>query len=148
MSAEKGWIIEPQPTRYQREHGIEAWIEGHLLKGHHPYPAPTKENPEQWECKCYPDRADVVSVWRILTAEQSRHKWACMFGAARTTKFCAVLAALAAVVLSAGIAHADDQGPWQPDGPNGPTGGIQQYPSVSQTVPLACGMHFSIDKGT
>jgi hypothetical protein len=85
MGAERGWIIEPKPTRYQREHGIEAWIEGHRQKGHHPYPAPTKENPEKWECKCDPD-APWVSVWRILTAEQSRHKWACMFGAAKARR--------------------------------------------------------------
>lgn len=44
-------------------------MERHRRKGHHPYPAPTKENPERWECKCDPD-AKWTAVWRILTAEQ------------------------------------------------------------------------------
>jgi len=55
--------------------GLEAWIEKHREMGHHPYPAPTTENPERWECKCNPD-AKWTAVWRILTAEQIRHKFA------------------------------------------------------------------------
>ena len=63
MSAEKGWIIEPQPSK----HNVEAWAERHRLKGHHPHPAPTDENPERWDCDC-------SGVWRILTDEQIRIK--------------------------------------------------------------------------
>ena len=75
MSAERGWIIEPQPAAEQRKHSVEVWAERHRLEGHHPHPAPTKENPEQWECKCDPD-APWTAVWRILTAEQIRQKFA------------------------------------------------------------------------
>ena len=42
----------------------ERWIAAHQAMGHHPHPAPTKENPEQWECKCDPD-AVWTAVWRI-----------------------------------------------------------------------------------
>ena len=49
--------MTPTPTR---------WIAAHREMGHHPHPAPTKENPEQWECKCDPD-AVWIAVWRIHT---------------------------------------------------------------------------------
>jgi hypothetical protein len=51
------------------------WIAAHRALGHHPHPAPTKENPEQWECKCDPD-AVWTAVWRILTPRQVRQKFA------------------------------------------------------------------------
>jgi len=57
----------------------ERWIEEHRARGHHPYPAPTKANPEQWECKCDPD-ANWRAVWRILTLEQTQYKFSAMFG--------------------------------------------------------------------
>jgi hypothetical protein len=75
MSAERGWIGDPQPTAEQRKHSVETWVERHRLEGHHPHPAPTDENPERWECKCEPD-APWTAVWRILTPEQVRHKFA------------------------------------------------------------------------
>jgi hypothetical protein len=53
----------------------QGWIEKHWEMGHHPYPAPTTANPERWECKCDPD-AKWTAVWRILTAEQIRQKFA------------------------------------------------------------------------
>ena len=28
----------------------ERWIAAHQAMGHHPHPAPTKENPEEWDC--------------------------------------------------------------------------------------------------
>jgi len=71
MSAERGWIVEPQPAR----HGVEKWVAHHRGLGHHPHPAPTEENPERWECKCDPD-APWTAVWRILTPEQVRQKFA------------------------------------------------------------------------
>ena len=42
----------------------ERWIAAHQAMGHHPHPAPTRENPEEWECKCAPD-AVWTAVWRI-----------------------------------------------------------------------------------
>lgn len=74
MSAEKGWIIEPIPPTPYLVHGVEAWAQRHRDEGHHPYPAPTKKNPEQWECDC-PD-TPLIAVWRILTPEQIRQKFA------------------------------------------------------------------------
>jgi hypothetical protein len=47
----------------------------HRGQGHNPLPAPTDENPEQWLCKCDPD-ATWTAVWRILTPEQVRQKFA------------------------------------------------------------------------
>ena len=74
LSAERGWIGDPQPTTEQRKHSVEAWAERHRLEGHHPHPAPTKENPERWECEC--PGITGVAVWRILTGEQIRQKFA------------------------------------------------------------------------
>jgi hypothetical protein len=71
MSAERGWICEPQPAR----HSVEEWVAHHRGQGHNPLPAPTDENPEQWLCKCDPD-ATWTAVWRILTPEQVRQKFA------------------------------------------------------------------------
>ncbi len=85
MSAQCGWIGDPQPTAEQRKHSVEAWAERHRLEGHHPYPAPTKENPEKWECKCDPD-APWVSVWRILTPDQIRQKFAHLGRAAKARR--------------------------------------------------------------
>jgi hypothetical protein len=85
MSAEKGWIIEPIPPTPYWVHGVEAWAQRHRDEGHHPYPAPTKENPEKRECKCDPD-APWTAVWRILTPEQTREKFSKMFGAARARR--------------------------------------------------------------
>ena len=65
MSAERGWIIEPQPQK----HSVEAWAERHRRAGHHPQPTPTTENPERWDCEC-------GGLWRILTPEQIRQKFA------------------------------------------------------------------------
>jgi hypothetical protein len=48
---------------------VEAWAERHRRVGHNPHPAPTKENPERWDCEC-------GHLWRILTAEQVRQKFA------------------------------------------------------------------------
>jgi hypothetical protein len=45
------------------------WVENHLLEGHHPRPAPTVANPERWDCEC-------GYIWRILTIEQLRQKFA------------------------------------------------------------------------
>jgi hypothetical protein len=70
MSAERGWIVPPRPN----PHSVEAWAERHRRDGHHPYPAPTAENPERWECKCDPDAA-WTAVWRILTLEQTERKF-------------------------------------------------------------------------
>jgi hypothetical protein len=71
MSAERGWIVPPRPN----PHSVDAWAERHRRDGHHPHPAPTAENPEQWQCKCDPD-ALWTAVWRILTPEQIRQKFA------------------------------------------------------------------------
>jgi hypothetical protein len=73
MSAERGWIGEPQPNR--REQMREQWIAHHREQGHEPYAAPTKENPECWECRCDPDAVG-IAVWRILTVEQIRQEFA------------------------------------------------------------------------
>jgi hypothetical protein len=51
------------------------WIDHHRALGHHPYPAPTSENPERWECKCDPDSA-WTAVRRILTPRQIAQKFA------------------------------------------------------------------------
>ncbi len=76
MSAERGWIADPPIPRANEP---QEWIEKHRALGHHPYPAPTTKNPEQWKCKCDPD-SKWTTYWRILTAEQTRHKFTCMFG--------------------------------------------------------------------
>jgi hypothetical protein len=48
---------------------VEEWAERHRRAGHHPQPTPTNENPERWDCDC-------GALWRILTAEQVRQKFA------------------------------------------------------------------------
>jgi hypothetical protein len=53
----------------------EGWIQKHRDLGHNPYPAPTAENPECWECKCDPD-AGWTAIWRILTIRQIQQKFA------------------------------------------------------------------------
>ena len=68
MSAERGWIIEPPPPGYSY-YSVEAWAQRHRDMGHHPQPAPTPENPERWDCDCR-------TIWRILTGEQIRQKFA------------------------------------------------------------------------
>jgi hypothetical protein len=50
-------------------HGVEEWAAHHRGQGHHPHPAPTHDNPEEWACDC-------GTVWRILTMEQTRQKFA------------------------------------------------------------------------
>jgi hypothetical protein len=50
-------------------HGVEEWVERHRLDGHYPHHAPTQENPERWDCEC-------GYIWRILTVEQLRLKFA------------------------------------------------------------------------
>jgi hypothetical protein len=70
MSAERGWIVPPRPN----PHSVEAWAESHRQQGHHPRPAPTKENPEMWICDC--PGTNLVAVWRILTLEQIKRKYA------------------------------------------------------------------------
>jgi len=64
MSAEHGWIIESQPSKYS----VEVWAQRHRDEGHHPHPAPTPENPERWDCDC-------GGVNRILTVEQIAKKF-------------------------------------------------------------------------
>jgi hypothetical protein len=53
----------------------EEWVAQHRCLGHQPRPAPTSENPERWECRCDPE-AVWIAVWRILTPEQVRPKFA------------------------------------------------------------------------
>lgn len=53
----------------------DEWVAQHRCQGHHPHPAPTNENRERWECKCDPE-AVWTAVWRILTPEQVRQKFA------------------------------------------------------------------------
>lgn len=76
MSAEQGWIADPPPPRANT---LQRWIERHRALGHYPYPAPNTANPEKWECKCDPD-SNWTAVWRILTLEQIKHKFTCMYG--------------------------------------------------------------------
>jgi hypothetical protein len=64
-------------------HGVEEWAAHHRGQGHNPHPAPTRENPERWECKCDPD-AVWTAVWRILTPAQVRQKFAHLWSTART----------------------------------------------------------------
>src|SRR5271167_1139414 len=80
LSAERGWICEPQPAR----HGVEEWAALHRSLGHDPHPAPTDENPERWECEC--PGITGVAVWRILTAEQIRMKFAHLGAAAKARR--------------------------------------------------------------
>jgi hypothetical protein len=71
MSSERGWIVSPRPN----PNSVEAWVQRHRSEGHQPYPNPTLENPERWDCKCDPD-AVWTTVWRILTPKQIRQKFA------------------------------------------------------------------------
>ena len=48
---------------------VEEWAERHRRVGHHPQSTPTNENPERWDCEC-------GGLWRILTLEQIRQKFA------------------------------------------------------------------------
>ena len=59
--------------------GVEVWAERHRLEGHHPHPAPTKENPERWDCDC-------GGVNRILAGEQTRQKFAHLGAAAKARR--------------------------------------------------------------
>lgn len=43
----------------------EEWAQCHRDAGHHPYSAPTEENPERWDSDC-------GHIWRILTLEHIR----------------------------------------------------------------------------
>jgi hypothetical protein len=53
------------------------------------------------------------------------------------------------MLLSAGSATADPTPtPYQPGGAGGPIGGIQPYPAICATAPLACAMHYDPDRGT
>ena len=54
---------------------LRGMVAHHRCLGHNPHPAPTIENPERWECKCDPE-AVWTAVWRILTPEQVRQKFA------------------------------------------------------------------------
>ena len=47
----------------------EEWVAHHRCQGHNPHPAPTKENPERWDCDC-------GGINRILTVEQIAKKFA------------------------------------------------------------------------
>jgi hypothetical protein len=69
LNAERGWICEPQPEKDLRQQ----WIDRHRDVGHEPYAAPSRENPERWECDC-PETSG-IAVWRILTAEQLRQRY-------------------------------------------------------------------------
>ena len=80
MSAERGWIVPPRPN----PQSVEAWAERHRRDGHHPHRAPTDENPERWECEC--PGITGVAVWRILTAEQIRMKFAHLGAAAKARR--------------------------------------------------------------
>ena len=73
-AAERGreFIFETVDDHTQRH---ETWIAAHQALGHDPHPAPTRENPEMWECKCDPD-AVWTAIWRILTPKQVRQKFA------------------------------------------------------------------------
>ena len=73
MTARKGWVFGPPP--FNPNSTAEAWAQRHRDEGHHPYPAPTTENPERWDCEC-------GYIWRILTEKQTRQKWYTMMGAA------------------------------------------------------------------
>jgi hypothetical protein len=55
--------------------GARAGREGWIAKHHRPVAAPTSENPEMWECDC-PELPYSKSIWRILTPEQIRQKFA------------------------------------------------------------------------
>ena len=48
---------------------VEEWAQRHRRAGHRPQPTPTTENPERWDCDC-------GGLWRILTLEQIRQKFA------------------------------------------------------------------------
>ena len=61
------------PLRYVP---VEEWAQRHRDAGHHPYAAPTKENPGRWDCEC-------GHIWRILTLEQITRKFAHLKHAAR-----------------------------------------------------------------
>jgi hypothetical protein len=55
---------------------LDEWVERHRHEGHHPHAAPTKENPERWDCEC-------GYIWRIVTLEQLRQKFAHLRHSAR-----------------------------------------------------------------
>ena len=64
-------------------HGVEERAAHHRGQGHNPHPAPTRENPERWECKCDPDSVR-TAVWRIVTPAQVRQKFVHLRSNART----------------------------------------------------------------
>ena len=67
--------LEPRKLRAETIEGpfrsvpVEEWAERHRRAGHHPLPTPTTDNPERWDCEC-------GGLWRILTPEQIRQKFA------------------------------------------------------------------------
>jgi hypothetical protein len=75
VSAERGRIIGPQPV----SDPAAGWVVKHRDQGHHPHPAPTPENPERWDCDC-------GYIWRILTVEQIRQKFAHLSKAAEARR--------------------------------------------------------------
>lgn len=45
------------------------WVGRHRFQGHDPHPAPTRENPERWDCDC-------GQVRRSYAGEQTRRRYA------------------------------------------------------------------------
>jgi hypothetical protein len=58
------------------ENSAEAWAQRHSRAGHNPRPAPTKDNPDMWECDC-------GSIRCTLTGEQIRQKFGHLAAARR-----------------------------------------------------------------
>ena len=56
-------------TKRMTDHwrAVEEWAAHHRGQGHHPHPAPTKENPERWDCDC-------GGINRTLTVEHIAKK--------------------------------------------------------------------------
>ena len=74
MSAERGWIGDPQPLVAS---ALEGWIEQHRALGHQVVrvepgdPRHTRSAESEGHCDCH-------GIWRILTVEQIRQKYAHM----------------------------------------------------------------------
>ncbi len=58
---------------------VQEWAQRYRDAGHHPDAAPTKENPERWDCEC-------GGLWRILTIEQIGRKFAHLKSANKRTE--------------------------------------------------------------
>ena len=69
MASTNSDVMPPRLTDERMQMKQAEWITRHRDLGHHPEHSPTAENPDLVRCDC-------GGIWRILTPEQIRKKFA------------------------------------------------------------------------